>query len=131
MKINLLILLPISALVFTFCGKPSSKEFMAEFGKEMCYKVADCSSEQIKDLPEEQKKMAMAMIPQRKDCDNPESKFRKEFHKETDGDKKELSSDQIEKGKKCLEAFKKASCSAMGSAPIPECDAFEKATAGM
>ena len=114
-------------LIVSQCSKPSSKEFAEEFGLTVCYKMADCASEQLKDLSAEEKKFAMGMLPTRESCDSPDSKFRKQYSKESDNEKVEFTSDQIALGQKCMEKMKATACSEMEK-PISECEEFSKAT---
>ena len=109
------------------CGKPSSKEFAEEFGLTVCYKMADCASEQLKNLSAEEKKFAMSMIPTRESCDSPDSKFKKNYSNESDKEKKEFTSEQIALGQKCMEKMKSSSCSDLEKS-IPECEEFSKST---
>ena len=115
--------------LLTACGKPSSEEFMKDFGKTMCYKVADCTAEKLKDIPEKQLAMMKGMMPTREKCDKSQEEAEKNPQTKVHHDKKiELSSDEISMGQKCLAAMKKATCDIMQK-PVQECIEFNKVMA--
>lgn len=99
------------------CGKPSGKEVAKEFGQKMCYKMADCAQEQLKNIPAQQRQMAMGMLPSREKCDSAQNAARQPGG---ESEVKELTEEQIEMAKKCMAAMEKISCSDMQKG-IPEC----------
>jgi hypothetical protein len=100
------------------CKKKSDEEFLAEFGKTVCYKVADCTLEKMKGMPEAQQQQMKAFMPSRESCD-------KKGHAENPKDHKVivLTSEEKEMGQKCMDEMKKTSCNEMGK-EVPSCKEF-------
>jgi hypothetical protein len=118
-----LIIIGLAGLISTgfACKKESGKEVAEEFGKKMCYKMAECAQEQLKSIPEAQRQMAMNMLPTKEKCEAAQKEARSNDKSQV----KELTKDQIAQAKKCMAAMEKISCGDMQKG-IPECEEFSK-----
>ena len=99
------------------CKKKSDEEFVAEFGKTVCYKVADCTAEKMKGMPEAQMEQMKAMMPSRESCDK---RGNEKEHKTI-----VLTSEEKALGQKCIDEMKKVTCDEM-SKEIPSCKEFSE-----
>ena len=127
MKSRLLVLTAGVLLAANCAKKQSTEAFLEDYGKKMCYKAVECAQEKMKDIPEEQRAMMESMIPTRGKCDKAQEEYKKKQASE-EGKKIELSSAEMELGKKCLDSMTKSSCDEMQSTP-DECVEFNKVMA--
>jgi len=98
------------ALTFAVnCNKKSDEAFVAELGKTLCYKVADCAAESLKQIPEAQQQQMKGLLPSRESCDAKGVEKNEKVHEAI-----VLSREEKEMGQKCMEELKKAPCSSMG-----------------
>ena len=123
MKNKQILLIGLTALISSgfACTKPSSREIAEEFGKKMCYKMAECAQEQMKNMPAEQRQMAMGMMPSREKCDAAQ----KTAQADEKDNVKELTSEQIDQAQKCMAAMEKIPCGEMQKG-VPECQGFSR-----
>jgi len=104
-KISLTILMAGLVLSLTNCQKQSDEEFIINFAKTACYKMADCAAESMDKMSEEQKKQMMAYMPSHENCDK---EIAKEFEKEEN--KITLTSEEKAIGQECLDEIKGMAC---------------------
>jgi len=118
---KILILTITSGLVFsagTNCKKKSDEAFVAEFGKTVCYKVADCTAEKLKGMPEAQQQQMKAYMPSRESCDQKGKAGEDKDHKII-----VLTTEEKALGQKCMDEIKNISCDALGQ-EVQSCKEF-------
>jgi len=126
---SIFLVLTAGVLLAANCGKKqSTEEFLEDYGRKMCYKAVECAQEKMKEVPEEQRAMMESMIPTRGKCDKAQEEYKKKQASE-EGKKIELSSSEMELGKKCLASMEQSACDEMQSTP-EECVEFNKVMAG-
>ena len=97
----------------------SDKEFIQDFAKNLCYKMADCSTEAIKKMPEAQRKQMSAYMPSHEKCDK---EISKEFGKE-EANNVTLTSAEKALGQECMDEVKNTACNQMQK-QIASCKKF-------
>jgi len=119
MKRISLIFLTVSLIIgLANCKKQSDNDFIKDFAQNLCYKIADCATESLNEMPEMQKKRMASYMPSHEKCDE---QVDKEFSKEEN--KFVLSSEEKTLGQECMADVKKTACSQMQKT-LPSCKKF-------
>ncbi len=104
----------VSAFALSGCGKKTGSESsenqaasMENMGKQICEKVMDCAMENLKGIPEAQRKMAEGMMAQNKKACLGQYK---PASTEEPSKKVVYSKEELDLAKDCLDDMVKASC---------------------